>query len=356
MSNAWGYARPYWNRSLSPCPACGLWEALDYAEHWRYTGDEAFLREQALPALEGAADFILDYVFDPGDGSAATGPSVSPENAFMAADGRHYASVSPAFEVSMVRAVIDDLAELRAAAGVPEDGRLARLLALRNRLPQPRVLSDGTLAEWFHDLPPLDPQHRHLSHLAALYPLGQLGPEQPELALAARRSIERRLSPYEQWEDTGWARSMLLLYAARLRDGEWALWHLREMIARLMNPAGKIMHPSTRGAFSFAPVWELDGNTGAAMGITEMLLQSHGGVIRLLPALPKAWDRGSFRELVCRGGVRVSLSWREGKPDRLRLLSERGGGVTVCFGTVTQRIFPEAGRPLELTWKEHGFV
>ena len=109
VANAWGYARPYWNKSLAPCPACGMWEALDYAEHWRYTGDRVFLTERALPVLEEAADFILDYVFDPGDGALATGPSVSPENAFMAADGKHYASVSPAFEVSMVRAVLSDL-------------------------------------------------------------------------------------------------------------------------------------------------------------------------------------------------------------------------------------------------------
>ena len=300
--------------------------------------------------------FILDYVFDPGDGSAATGPSISPENAFLTADGKHYASISPAFEVSMIRAVIADRKELRAAAGLPEDERSARLRSIAERLPEPRVLKDGTLAEWSHELPPADPQHRHLSHLAALYPLGQIGPEKTALAAAARRTIEVRLTPYEGWEDTGWARSMLLLYAARLRDGEQALWHLRETIARLMDPSGKIMHPSTRGASSFAPVWELDGNTGVAMGITEMLLQSHGGEIRLLPALPKAWDRGSFRDMVCRGGVRVSLSWREGMPERLRLVCDKSAEVMVCFGDRRQRISLEAGVPLELTWKEDRLV
>ena len=109
MSNAWGYARPYWNRSLSPCPACGFWEALDYAEHWRFTRVEAFLREHALPVLEEATDFVLAYAFDPGDGTLATGPSISPENAFVAEDGKHYASLSPAFEVSMARALLSDL-------------------------------------------------------------------------------------------------------------------------------------------------------------------------------------------------------------------------------------------------------
>ena len=219
------------------------------------------------------------------------------------------------------------------------------------------MLPDGTIAEWSHDLPPKDAWHRHLSHLAALYPLGQIAQERtPALADAARETIRRRLEPYESWEDTGWARSMLLLYAARLGDGEKAYWHLHEMMARLQNESGKIMHPSTRGASSFAPVWELDGNTGAAMGIMEMLLQSHGGVIRLLPALPEQWESGAYRDFAARGGCRVSAAWSGGRLETVLLRAEGSGPVRLRYGDTEQEILPEAGKPLRLRWKEGRFL
>ena len=215
---------------------------------------------------------------------------------------------------------------------MPEDERAARLRDNLDRLPRPRVLPDGTMAEWAHDLPAKDPQHRHLSHLAALFPLGQITPEDtPELARAAALTMQKRLDPYENWEDTGWARSMLILYAARLGNGNAAAWHLHEMMARLMNGSGKIMHPSTRGASSFAPVWELDGNTGVAMGIMEMLLQSHGGVIRLLPALPDCWPDGSFRDFAARGGCSVSAVWRHGVLRSVILRAREDGMVRLRY-------------------------
>ena len=153
----------------------------------------------------------------------------------------------------------------------------------------------------------------------------------PALADAARASIRARLTPYEGWEDTGWARNMLTLYAARLHDGEQALFHLKELRSRLTLPSLLVMHPSTRGASSFAPVWELDGNTGVASAVAEMLLQSHDGRITLLPALPACWTEGRFEGLVADGPVRVDASWQSGRLTEAALVSDKDRTIILKY-------------------------
>ena len=310
VSNAWGWAQPYWHRSLSPCPACGAWEAADYMEHYRFTQDRAFLQEHVLPVLTEAADFFLAYLCEQ-DGFLVGGPSISPENAYLADGKKHFASMNATFETASIRQLFMDLQEARTALMLSPDERITDAL---DRLPPHRITPDGLLAEWPHDLPVADPQHRHMSHLIGVFPYGQITPEDtPELAQAARESIRRRLDPYDNWEDTGWARTMLAMYAARLMDGDQLGFHLREMQRILTVPNGLVMHPSTRGASSYAPVWELDGNTGFAAAALEGLLQSHGDELKLLPALPPQWQEGRFTGLKARGNITVDACWQDGR-------------------------------------------
>ncbi len=322
VANAWGYAKPYWNRSLAPCPACGFWLALHIMEHYRTTLDQTFLKDHGFPMLDEAVDFILAYVFKDENGVYQSGPSISPENAFMTEEGKQYASLSPTYEISLIRGVLQDWLEADDALSNLHPDRRTQVQEVLAHLPDIRI-TDGVIAEWSHDHPQKDPQHRHMSHLIGLYPLRLIDPEKtPALAEAAKETIRRRLDPYDNWEDTGWARNMLIFYAARLQDGEQAYFHLQELEKNLMRPSLLVMHPSTRGASSFAPVWELDGNTGAAMAISEMLMQCHDGCIHLLPALPRAWDHGSFHCFRAHGGVTVTARWQDGKPTRVTLKAD----------------------------------
>lgn len=146
-----------------------------------------------------------------------------------------------------------------------------------NLLPY-RVLENGCIAEWDHDLPEADPQHRHTSHLLGLFPFAQITQEEtPDLCEAAEKTLQRKLTPSENWEDTGWARSMLMLYEARLQHGEKAYAHICHMMEHLLEPNFMVYHPPTRGAGAFDHVYELDGNTGLCSCIGEMLIQSHRG-------------------------------------------------------------------------------
>ena len=312
-SNAWGFARPYWHPSLSPCPACGWWLMLTITDLWYYQRDPVLLRQEILPLLALHVRFVLGY-YENGCGF----PSVSPENAYCLGGSKHYASVNPAFELTMARGILETYLDLSLRAG--EETLRAPVRALLESLPEIPVLPDGTIAEFGLDAPALDPQHRHLSHLLGLFPLFQISPDSsPELARAAEKTLYRRTHPAETWEDTGWSRSMLALYEARLYHGNACLEHLRHMQEHLCTASGLIMHPPTRGAQAPQDVWEMDGNTGFSMAVMEMLVQSGPDWIRLLPALPDSWPDGEIRHVRTRCGADVSLAWRTGRVTNFRI-------------------------------------
>ena len=348
VSNAWGYAAPYWHKSLSPCPTGGIWAASDFMEHYRFGQDRSFLRERAYPVIKEALEFFLPYLFEEGSGYLVGGPSISPENAFLVNGEKQYASNGCTYEVLMIRELLleflEAYEELEEAAAEKADCELAAAAkAALGKLPPYRILEDGTLAEWAHDYPSADLQHRHTSHLLGLFPYGQITPGTTgELAEAAYKSIRAKLTPYENWEDTGWARSMLLLYCARLEKGEEAYAHLRSMQEKLTGSNLLVMHPPTRGAGSFCDVYELDGNTGFSMGVMEMLVQSHNKVISLLPALPKDWPDGRLEGAALRGGLTLNLEWREGRLLQAEAVSDRGGRAVFAYGERTKEYVLEA--------------
>lgn len=311
VSNAWAYTAPYWDIPISPCPTGGVWIATHLWEHYLYTGDYEFLKQHVFPVISGAVDFFTDYVFwDEKEGCCLSGPSISPENSFIGEDGQvHYLEIGCTYEVLMIRELFEIFLNCCRILDISDERKEQVKHQLSNLPPYP-VNADGTLGEWREDKRQADPQHRHTSHLLGLYPFSQITPEAtPQLAEAARKTIEGKLNPEENWEDTGWARSLLLLYSARLRDGKQALRHINSMLQKLKAPNHLIIHPPTRGAGSFADVFEMDGNTGVTAGITEMLMQSHDGTIRILPSVPNSWKRGCVWGLRARGGLSVDVSW-----------------------------------------------
>lgn len=346
VSNAWGYAAPYWSKNLSPCPTGGIWQASDYVEHYRYGQDKDFLRKHAFLVIEEAVEFFLDYLFWDNEGRLTSGPSISPENGFLVKGKAQFASLGCTYELLMIRELFLQYRELCKETG---GGRfLDKVEKFLPELLPYRVLTDGTLAEWRHDYAASDLQHRHTSHLLGLFPYSQITPEDtPELAEAAAASIQAKLTPYENWEDTGWARSLLMLYNARLKKGEEAYRHLLEMQKCLTGSNLLVMHPPTRGTGTDTAVYELDGNTGFSMSVMEMLVQSHNGCIQLLPALPEKWEKGRLRGAVARGGITLDIEWNR---DSLRAWAVAKMDKEVIFRFCNQEIqyHLEAGRRTEI--------
>ena len=407
VSNPWGYAAPYWAVPLSPCPTSGFWALTQMWEHYRYTGDLQFLRDEAFPLIREAAEFFTDYVFEE-NGYLTCGPSISPENSFTengfvtnsAASNsfpensstentvKYQLSNGCTYEILMIRELFSiycSACEALCGAGTGErqdDGRTAppydvssdicaagrmsltdadkalydRVKEQKERLLPYRILEDGTIAEYAADVTVPDRQHRHTSHLLGVFPFAQITPgSTPELAEAVEKTIRRKLTPEEGWEDTGWARSMLLLYEARLGHAEEALCHVHRLSEGLLEPNGMVYHPPTRGAGAFDHVYELDGNTGLCAGITEMLVQSHepaqhfpAALIRLLPALPQEWGSGRVQGIRARGGIVLSMRWENGELQEVQACALNGGTHTFCYRGKTVRRAFRKGETLDL--------
>ncbi len=350
-SNPWGFTAPGSGNGWGLFVTGGLWLALDVWDHYRFRPDRRFLKQTAWPLLRDAAAFYLDYMVEhPRHGWLVTGPSISPENAFKSpTTGKPINnSMGPTCDMVLVGTLFDACLEAISALG--DDAALhARIAAARDRLPPLRIGRYGQLQEWLEDFEEAQPNHRHTSHLVALYPYGRIDPRRdPALAGAARVVLERRLSQPD-WEDTEWTRANLVNYYARLLDGEAAERHLNGL---LVEDADDALLTFSRGGIAGADenIFAIDGNTAGAAGIAEMLLQSYRGEIELLPALPQAWASGEVKGLRARGDVEVAMRWQGGTLQAASLragLTGAGRHILRHRGR-TLAVDLVAGRPLVL--------
>ncbi|MGE4633372.1 MAG: glycoside hydrolase N-terminal domain-containing protein [Planctomycetota bacterium] len=321
-------------------PLGGAWLCRHLWEHYQYGGDEEFLRDRAWPVLRGASEFFLAYlVEDPRTGKLVSGPSSSPENAYRTPDGQ-VADVG--MGNAMDQEIIWDLFTITLASaevlGI-DDEMVSRIRVSRDQMARPKIGTDGRILEWSRPWQEMQPGHRHMSHLYALYPGEEWTPEQtPESIAAARRSIEFRLA--NGGGHTGWSRAWLLNFFARLGDGAKVGESIQLQLSKSTLPNLLDDHPP----------FQIDGNFGATAGIAEALVQSHGGVLRLLPALPTAWSKqGKVSGLRTRFGVEVSLAWQDGELTQVRLLPSRDQQLSIYGASQPVEVTLEKGQEILLS-------
>lgn len=343
VTNAWGYSAPGSGIGWGMNVTGGAWIALQLWEHYEYQPDEQFLREQAYPVLREAAQFMLSYLTpEPTHDWLVAGPAESPENWYLAPDGTPCSvAMGATADRAFAEAILRICGQAATILGVDADLR-ARVEAARAKLSPFRVGRHGQLQEWLDDFDEADPAHRHTAHLVAVFPERQITPRRtPELARAAAVTIERRQEA-SGWEQTEWVEANFAAFYARLLDGDRALVHVTRLIADA-SEANLLSYSA--GGIAGAPqnIYSFDGNSGGAGAIAEMLLQSDGEEIELLPALPSAWRDGSVRGLRARGGFTVDLAWRDGQLHEARIRSDTKAGGRVRYRDVTADLTWEPG-------------
>ncbi|ACV09408.1 glycoside hydrolase family 95 protein [Jonesia denitrificans] len=346
-SDRWGYATPagagHGDPAWSFWPMGGLWLTLTAWDHITYTDD---LTDAAhlWPLIEGAAHFALHWLTHDGT-TTHSAPSTSPEHTFTHDGTTTAITDTPTMDI----ALLTELHQVatHAAAMLNKDAPwLAPLGRLIADLPTPRITTSGHLAEWTHNHPSAEPNHRHLSHLIGLYPFRHL--TTPELRDAAMASLNAR-GP----ESTGWALAWRIALSARARRNEdAATW-----IARSLRPMTQHTGPHHGGLYpsllSAHPPFQIDGNLGYLAGVCACLIDATTDTITLLPALPPAWTQGHITGLHLPGRLTCEITWRNAAPDlvtvTLHAQARQPARRTISFGTTQRSITVTPGETLRFT-------
>ncbi|RLD22225.1 MAG: glycoside hydrolase family 95 protein [Bacteroidetes bacterium] len=321
-TDIWRVAAPMDGPTWGTFTVGGAWLTTHLWEHYLYTKDIEFL-EKIYPIIKGSVEFFIDFLVEHPNGKwLVTNPSNSPENPpegpgyeyfYDEVTGSYYFTTIAAGS-TMDMQILKDLFNyyIEAAEVLHKDEEYAvKVSEARDRLVPSQIGKDGTLQEWTEDYGQLEDKHRHFSHLYGLYPGNVLSVKStPEFVAPIKAVLAQRGDG-----GTGFSRAWKMALWARLYDGDRA-----NAIYK-----GYLEEQCYVSLFSkcFTPL-QVDGSLGVTAAISEMLVQSHEGIIHLLPALPSEWKSGEFLGVCTRGAFELDLKWENGAINTVDILSKAG--------------------------------
>lgn len=300
-------------------PMAGAWLCTHIFEHYEFTQDKEFLKEM-YPIMQGAAEFLLDWLIEDKEGYLITCPSISPENNFVTEDGKKCCiSLASTMDMAIIRNLFSNC--IKAIDILEDDMEFKnKLQKAQKKLYPYKIGKYGQLEEWFKDFREFEIGHRHISHLFGLYPGNEINEdEEREVFEACKISLNRRLE--NGGGHTGWSCAWVICLFARLKDSESAYKYVTTLLRKL----------TFSNLFNVCPPFQIDGNFGGTAAISEMLIQSCYGYIEVLPALPKEWESGFIRGIKARGGFELNIAWEKGKLTELKIKSNINGECKIRY-------------------------
>lgn len=329
-TDLWRVAAPMDGPTWGTFTTGGAWLTTQLYEHYLFNPDEEYLKE-IYPVIKGSVRFFMDFLVEHPDSKyLVTNPSTSPENPpkgpgyryfFDEVTGTYYFTTicyGSSIDIQILTDLFGYYIETENILGLDQTFA-ANVAEARSMLAPPQIGKDGTLQEWTEDLEQLEDKHRHFSHMYGLYPGNVISAKRtPRFINGCKAVLEQRGDG-----GTGFSRGWKMALWARLYDGNRASQIFKGYI-------GEQSYPQLF-AKCFTPL-QIDGTQGVAAGITEMLIQSHEGVIDLLPALPDEWSEGAFDGVCARGGFELLMNWTDHEITDVEILSKYGNPCRIDAG------------------------
>ncbi len=308
-------------------PMGAAWLAHHMWEHYLFTKDEAFLRNEAYEFIRQCAIFFIDNAVKTRDGYFATVPSTVPEHEYITKDENGepcnvWVSINTTMDIETIDMLMTVYEEASKILGI-DDEDVRKAAILRDGLPPLKIGKHGQLQEWTEDYEESDIGHNHIAHGYALFPFGTVTRKDKKLRDAIGVSVDRRTKKPSY--SMGWSTILPALMYARLRRGNSAFPFVRKLITTCSSNSlfATFTNPGLPKGF------QIDANFGFTAAVSEMLLQSHEGLISLLPALPEIWSSGSFRGLRARGGYELGARWEDSEVCDINIIADFDGEVTL---------------------------
>ncbi len=321
-------------------PTNGAWAIQGMYDYFLFTKDIEKLRKDIYPTMEECALMWTQLlVEDKKTDRLVCSPGYSPEHGPVAAGNT--------YDQCIIYNLYEDLlsaAEYMTKAGYGDEVNeeiIAKVKEQIVRLKPLHIGKWGQIKEWYDEdsffmrgfyNQSVQRKHRHISHLLSLYPFKQITPDNEALANAALTTLKDRGK-----KSTGWGLAIRLLSYARLHKGN----DCDEIVEQI------IKSTILKNLFGTHPPFQIDGNFGLLAGICEMLVQSHGDYIQVLPALPISWVNGEVSGLMARGNFEISLKWKDGRLGDASVKSNLGGECAIKYDGKVMIVYDENGNEIE---------
>ncbi len=329
-SNIFGFTSPLASEDMSwnLSPMAGPWLALHLWDYYDYSRDRQYLENIAYDIIKESANFTVDFLWQRPDGIYTACPSTSPEHGPI--------DQGATFCNAVAREILLCAIKASETLGKDRSQRKEWKKVLKNIMPY-KIGRYGQLMEWSEDIDNPKDEHRHVNHLFGLHPGTTISPSlTPDLAEASKVVLNHRGDGA-----TGWSMGWKINQWARLCYGDRAYLLFNNLLSE----------GTLDNLWDSHPPFQIDGNFGASAGIIEMLLQSHLGFLNILPALPMAWNEGSVKGLLARGGFEADIFWENGELKKLIVKSNAGEECNLLYKDAKLSFKTKKGRSYSIKYE-----